>query len=219
VQTYIALIRKDAESSYGVDFPDFPGLVSGGETLEEALANAREGLAAHIALLEEDGAAIPAPRSLEAVLADPENRDAAAVLVAGPIRKGKVVRVNLTFDENLLVRIDQAAATEGAGRSGWLATLARQRLDAAPAYSFALENRGRASHIASADHGNHKAGGVIMASSKGGSNKSGGSKTFPVGRDSKTGQIITVREAQRRPSTTQVERMPKPGRGDTKKGK
>ena len=41
-------------------------------------------------------------------------------------------------------------------------------------------------------------------------------KTFDVGRDSKTGEFIPVKEAERRPNTTTVERIPKSGRGDTK---
>lgn len=41
-------------------------------------------------------------------------------------------------------------------------------------------------------------------------------KTFDVGRDSSSGRFITVEEAKSRPTTTQVERVPKPGRGDTK---
>jgi hypothetical protein len=41
-------------------------------------------------------------------------------------------------------------------------------------------------------------------------------KTFDVGRDSKSGQFIPVKEADRRPNTTTVERVPKPGFGDTK---
>jgi hypothetical protein len=43
-----------------------------------------------------------------------------------------------------------------------------------------------------------------------------GRKTIDIGRDSKTGQFIPVKEAERRPSTTTVERVPKPGHGDTK---
>lgn len=43
------------------------------------------------------------------------------------------------------------------------------------------------------------------------------SKTFPLGRDSKTGEFIPVKEAQRRPNTTTVERVPKRGHGDIKK--
>ena len=44
-----------------------------------------------------------------------------------------------------------------------------------------------------------------------------GSKTFPIGRDSKTGKLIPVKEAKAHPNTTTIERMPKPGNGDTKK--
>jgi hypothetical protein len=41
-------------------------------------------------------------------------------------------------------------------------------------------------------------------------------KTTPRGRDSGNGQFITVKEAKGRPTTTTVERVPKPGYGDTK---
>jgi len=43
------------------------------------------------------------------------------------------------------------------------------------------------------------------------------SKTFLVGRNAKTGELTTVQEARRHPSTHIVERMPKAGHGDTKK--
>ncbi len=43
----------------------------------------------------------------------------------------------------------------------------------------------------------------------------GKNKTFPLGRDSKTGEFIPVREARRRPNTTTIERIPKSGYGDT----
>jgi predicted RNase H-like HicB family nuclease len=45
VKTYIALIHKDADSLYGVSFPDLPGCFSAGDTLEETVANARESVA------------------------------------------------------------------------------------------------------------------------------------------------------------------------------
>lgn len=45
------------------------------------------------------------------------------------------------------------------------------------------------------------------------------SKTTLRGRDAKTGEFIPVEEARQRPSTTTVERVPKPGYGDTKKDK
>lgn len=42
-------------------------------------------------------------------------------------------------------------------------------------------------------------------------------RTSLRGRDARTGEWITVKEARNRPSTTVVERVPKPGYGDTKK--
>ena len=42
---YIALVHKDAGTSYGVSFPDVPGCVSAGDTFEDAVANAGEALA------------------------------------------------------------------------------------------------------------------------------------------------------------------------------
>ncbi len=38
-------------------------------------------------------------------------------------------------------------------------------------------------------------------------------ETSLKGRDSRTGQFIPVQEARRRPSTTEVERVPLPGKG------
>ena len=45
------------------------------------------------------------------------------------------------------------------------------------------------------------------------------SKSFSLGRDAKTGRFLPVDVAKRRPSTTTVERIPKPGYGDTKQDK
>ena len=47
---YIALIRKDDNSDYGVSFPDFPGCVTAGSSIAEAVAMATENPARAIAL-------------------------------------------------------------------------------------------------------------------------------------------------------------------------
>jgi predicted RNase H-like HicB family nuclease len=75
---YIALIHKDAGTSYGVSFPDVPGCISAGDTFEEAIANAAEALVGHFALMRADGDAIPAPRSFEQLKQDREFVDDAA---------------------------------------------------------------------------------------------------------------------------------------------
>jgi len=69
---YIALVHKDEGTSYGVSFPDVPGCISAGDTFEEAVANAAEALAGHLALMRADGDPIPAPRSFEDLKGDRE---------------------------------------------------------------------------------------------------------------------------------------------------
>ncbi len=46
---YIAYLHKDERSDYGVSFPDFPGCITAGSTLEEARKMAADALALHIA--------------------------------------------------------------------------------------------------------------------------------------------------------------------------
>jgi predicted RNase H-like HicB family nuclease len=67
---YVALIHKDTGTSYGVSFPDLPGCISAGDTMGEALHNAGEALAGHLALMKSDGDPIPTPRSAHTILAD-----------------------------------------------------------------------------------------------------------------------------------------------------
>ncbi|CAH1671959.1 type II toxin-antitoxin system HicB family antitoxin [Chelatococcus asaccharovorans] len=129
--TVIAFIVKE-DGAYGVMFPDFPGAVTGGDTLDEALRRARATLEAHVEALIEEGIALPELRSLDAITADDSLADlrgeadlVAAIEVDLP---GKSVRVNVSFDERLLERIDRAAAAVGESRSGFLAAAAKRRI-------------------------------------------------------------------------------------------
>ena len=55
-KNYIALFEYDKDfDNYGVIVPDIPGFSSGGDTYEDALKNASEGLASHIELMRENG--------------------------------------------------------------------------------------------------------------------------------------------------------------------
>jgi predicted RNase H-like HicB family nuclease len=58
---YPAYFRRVESGGYSVDFPDLPGCISAGDSLEEALAMAREALSLHLYGMAEDGDAIPAP--------------------------------------------------------------------------------------------------------------------------------------------------------------
>ncbi len=73
---YVALLSKDPGSSYGVDFPDFPGCVTAGDTSEEARELALEALCLHIEGMVRDGQPIPSPTPAERITNDPANKDA-----------------------------------------------------------------------------------------------------------------------------------------------
>lgn len=121
--SYIALLRKEPDSDYGVDFPDFPGVITAGRTLDEARQMAVEALVLHADGMAEDGEELPEPSSLEAVMADPHHRDSVAILVDLP-RTIRAVRVNVTLPEDLLTAIDRVSKN----RSRFLAEAARKQL-------------------------------------------------------------------------------------------
>ena len=123
---YIALIHKDAASDYGVSFPDLPGVISAGHTLDEARQMAAEALALHLEGMAEEGTPLPEPSSLEAIMASEENRDGVAVLIDPPPAEARSVRVNITLPADVLEQIDARAEREGFTRSGFLAMAARK---------------------------------------------------------------------------------------------
>lgn len=125
---YIALIHKDPDSDYGVSFPDLPGCVTAGKTLDDAREMVVEALALHIDGLAEDGAAIPEPSTLEVVMAERANRDAVAILIEPPKTTGKSVRINITLPADVLDEIDRYVAAHGLTRSGFLAHAAKKDL-------------------------------------------------------------------------------------------
>jgi predicted RNase H-like HicB family nuclease len=116
---YIAYLHKDADSDFGVSFPDFPGCVTAGTTLEDARRMAMEALALHVRGLVEDGEKIPAPSTLDELADDPGLRKAVAVLI--PLRASeKTVRVNITARESQLKQIDRLAKKAGLTRSAYI---------------------------------------------------------------------------------------------------
>lgn len=123
---FIALIHKDADSDFGVSFPDLPGVISAGTTLDEARTMATEALAFHLEGLAEDGEAVPEPSSLEEIMANRENKDGVAVLIQAPAADVKSVRINITMPADVLDQIDRYAEREGFTRSGFLAQAAKK---------------------------------------------------------------------------------------------
>jgi predicted RNase H-like HicB family nuclease len=125
---YIALLHKNGRKGYGVSFPDFPGCVSAGKTIEDSLREAAEALALHVEGMREDGDKIPKPHTVEAIREMNEDwidlKDAIIATVALLPSQGKALRVQVTIDERLLARID--AVTKN--RSAFLSQAALQVL-------------------------------------------------------------------------------------------
>ena len=116
---YIAYLHKDAKSDYGVSFPDFPGCVTAGGTLEEARRMAAEALTFHVAGMQEDGEAIPEPSTLDELRNDPAMKGAVAFLVELK-EPEKTVRINITARESEIAEIDSHARAARLSRSAYM---------------------------------------------------------------------------------------------------
>lgn len=127
MKSYIGVVHKDPASCFGVSFPDFPGCIGAGDTLEQALVDAGEALSFHIQGMREDGMSIPEPSGIEILKTDPEYASGVAFIVTPPARpKGRAVRTNISMDEYLLADVDAYAASHGLTRSAFLADAARR---------------------------------------------------------------------------------------------
>jgi len=89
VAHYIALIHKQADSCYGVSFPDVPGVTTAGDSIDEAMQKAAEVLEfAAEDWPDRTGNEFPQPRTIDALRDNREFQEAAAdaVVAAVPLR-------------------------------------------------------------------------------------------------------------------------------------
>jgi predicted RNase H-like HicB family nuclease len=112
-------LHKDKDSDYGVSFPDFPGCITAGSTLEEARRMAVEALTLHIEGMREDGEEIPEPSTLDDLRGDPAMKGAVAFLTEVR-RPEKTVRINITARESQIAEIDRRARGVGLTRSSFV---------------------------------------------------------------------------------------------------
>lgn len=123
---FIAYLHKDKNSDYGVSFPDFPGCITAGSTLEEAHSMAIEALALHVAGMREDGEPIPSPSTLDDLRGDPAMKGSVAILVE--LREPeKTVRINITARQSQIAEIDRRTRAQGLTRSSYIVQSALQK--------------------------------------------------------------------------------------------
>jgi len=130
---YLGVVEKDADSAYGMWFPDMPGCFPAADEFDDLPRIAAELLRQHVEALESNGRDVPAPRSIAEAMSDKEVRKAlksgaTTMLVPLLADPGRTVRVNVTVERGLLEQIDEAAEARGLTRSAFLAQAAREKI-------------------------------------------------------------------------------------------
>lgn len=130
MRSYFAIVHKDADSAFGVSFPDLPGVFSAADQEQDLVDNAIEALR----LWAEDEP-LPNPSTIDDILDREDIRGElaeGAFLIRVPLIEDdtRVVRANVTFEAGTLRAIDEAAAKRGLSRSAFLASCARKEIEA-----------------------------------------------------------------------------------------
>ena len=127
----IAVEKGDETHAYGVIVPDLPGCFSAGNTLDEAIVNAKEAIELWMEMVIEDGHPIPEASPIATHQANTEFSGWIWAVVEVDLSKlsGKAKWVNITLPERVLVNIDKAAARLGDSRSGLLAKAALEYVE------------------------------------------------------------------------------------------
>lgn len=126
----IAMEPGTESTAWGVVVPDLPGCFSAGDTMDEAMENARQAIDQQIEIMIEDGATVPTPRPLSALQSDPEFAGWVWAVVDVPVEKylGPAEKINITVPRLMLTRIDEYAKSHGMSRSGFLVEAARSAM-------------------------------------------------------------------------------------------
>lgn len=130
---YLGVVEKDADSAWGMWFPDMPGCFPAADDFNDLPRVAAEVLRQQVEALESNGRTVAEPRPLAEVMG---NRDVRRALKTGATTMlvplladpGRTVRVNVTVERGLLEQIDAAAEARGLTRSGFLAQAAREKI-------------------------------------------------------------------------------------------
>ena len=119
----IAVETGTDTQAYGVVVPDLPGCFSAGDTLDEAMENAKEAIELWLEVAIDDGMAIPEPGALAEHQRKREFKGWTWALVTVDLASlsDKAERINITLPSRVLRRIDQAAKEAGESRSGYIA--------------------------------------------------------------------------------------------------
>ncbi|ALS63682.1 type II toxin-antitoxin system HicB family antitoxin [Pandoraea apista] len=124
-------IHKDDGSVYGVTVPDVPGCFSWGETIDDAIRNAKEAIKGHIETsLEYSEDVTFSCSDIEDLAKREEFAGAVWALADVDVTKldSKPERINVSFPRFVLHKIDAYVEKRHETRSGFLARVALEAL-------------------------------------------------------------------------------------------
>ncbi len=124
-------VHKDDGSVYGVIVPDIPGVHSWGDTIDEAIRNAREAIVGHVSTLLELGEDVGFTCStVEELVGNEEYAGAVWALVDVDLSRldSKPERINISLPRFVLHKIDAYVEARHETRSGFIARAALEAL-------------------------------------------------------------------------------------------
>ena len=119
---YPALV-DGREGAYGVVFPDLPGCVAMGYTVDDALVNAEAAMRDWVDEMEKSGWHVNSPSPFQSI-----DVPKGSQLVSIPLIRvsGRKVRANLTLDEGVAAFIDSEARRRKMTRTAYITWMARR---------------------------------------------------------------------------------------------
>ena len=128
MNSYFALVHKEADSAYGISFPDLPGCFSAADDEDRIFQEAQTALT----LYASDEEVLPVARLISQLRADVGVKaeiEAGAFLISVPlIVVTKKERYNLMLASDLVEGVDATAETLGVSRSEFVSDAIGQRL-------------------------------------------------------------------------------------------
>lgn len=127
-----ALFQDEGQSGFGVVIPDLPGCYPVGDTVEEALADAKAAAAFHIeGMIAEGMEYSTAPRGISELRGLPDYADAVlwALVEVDETVFARQTRFNVSWPQYLLDRVDEYTVAHHETRSGFLARAAQAALN------------------------------------------------------------------------------------------
>lgn len=124
---YVALFQED-KCGFSVEFPDIPGCVTCGETLDEAVDHAHEALSVFVEELTQRNEPLPEPTAKKLLLSKPENNGKRAINISVAGGGADFVECELVMHAHLLARIEKYAKLHGVSPADFLAVAARDAI-------------------------------------------------------------------------------------------